>query len=216
MRGGKRESKSEPLVLSLREGVPAAKSLCSKRVGLEKALFQIEQVVKRARGGQKCSTEEEQVLTKLRYLLGEIEASEISPSQASASHTSPGQVSAPSHILPSQPSAAHHRSYGDTEGIAGPTSMSDFIQRTEENLAIDDAENPLQLLARASYIQAPRSSPSPLHSRAGIYGSPRETDESATLETFFTSAQVSLDVGDEIDPISLGLVTEEEAEKLFS
>ncbi|KND91905.1 hypothetical protein TOPH_03438, partial [Tolypocladium ophioglossoides CBS 100239] len=131
---------------------------------------------------------------------------------------------------PSQASASQHRSYGDDDdesssggddgaGGANPASMPDFVQRTEESLAIDDAENPLQLLARASYIQPSRESrsrPSPQQTRRRGQQSAAQMGESVALEDFFTSARVNLDVGDDIDPISLGLVTEDEAEALFS
>ncbi len=184
------------------------RALDSKRVGLDKALYQIEQAVKRARGAQKHSADDVKVMTHLRDLLGDVDAAETSPSQASASQ---------------------RRSYGDTEEAsssgdddgednAGAASMNDFVHRTEESLAIDDAENPLQLLARASYIQPSsdsRSRPSP-QVRPGSHQSPGQADESAALEEFFTSTHVSLDVGDDIDPITLGLVTQEEAETLFS
>ncbi|KAK4093121.1 transcriptional regulator family: Fungal Specific TF [Purpureocillium lilacinum] len=184
------------------------KGIKNKRVGLDKALYQIEQAVKRARGAQKHSADDVKVMTHLRDLLGDVDAAETSPSQASASQ---------------------RRSYGDTEEAsssgdddgednAGAASMNDFVHRTEESLAIDDAENPLQLLARASYIQPSsdsRSRPSP-QVRPGSHQSPGQADESAALEEFFTSTHVSLDVGDDIDPITLGLVTQEEAETLFS
>lgn len=146
-------------------------------------------------------------MTQLRGLLGEIDASQTSPRPASASQ---------------------HRAYDDDDesstggedgvGDANPASLSDFVQRTEESLAIDDAENPLQLLARASYIQPSsesRSRPSP-QTRPRDQQFTGKTGESVSLEDFFTSARVNLDVGDDIDPISLGLVTEEEAVTLFS
>lgn len=98
-----------------------------------------------------------------------------------------------------------------------PVAMKDFIQRTEESLAIDDAENPLQLLARASYIQ-----PSP-DSRHGsspqvplmAVASPQQKSED-DIQAFFAPASVHLDVGEDVDPVSLGLVSDEEAESLFS
>lgn len=93
--------------------------------------------------------------------------------------------------------------------------MPEFIQRTQESLAIDDAENPLQLLARASYIQ-----PSP-DSRHG--NSPQQPLPVAALEqseeeiqTFFAPAQVHLDTGPDVDPVLLGLVSNEEAGNLFN
>ena len=93
----------------------------------------------------------------------------------------------------------------------------------ENNLAIDDAENPLQLLARASDLQL---SPKPTNGRAPVSNSnkkipvravaSRETlDDMAEVQSFFTSIRVTLDVGEDVDPVSLGLVTEDEADALF-
>lgn len=106
----------------------------------------------------------------------------------------------------------------DGEGEEDPSSMPDLIQRTEESLAIDDAENPLQLLARASYIQpSPESwhgySPQqiPLPANRGQGGEPEDE-----LQAFFAPACGKLDVGDDIDPVKLGLVTDEEAQSLVN
>ncbi|KAF5977884.1 hypothetical protein FCOIX_6216 [Fusarium coicis] len=105
--------------------------------------------------------------------------------------------------------------YSEEEEEQDPVAMPDFIQRTQQSLAIDDAENPLQLLARASYIQ-----PS-LESRHG--NSPIQAHTASTqgqtedeIQAFFAPAQVHLDVGPDVDPVSLGLVSEEEADKLFN
>ncbi|PHH70642.1 hypothetical protein CDD82_7003 [Ophiocordyceps australis] len=75
-----------------------------------------------------------------------------------------------------------------------------FVQSNDDGLGVDDAENPLELLARVSYIQ-------PLS---------KSMLESERQQDFFTSARVSLDIGNDIDPISLGLVTQAEADDLFS
>ncbi|KAI8311797.1 Satratoxin biosynthesis SC1 cluster transcription factor SAT9 [Colletotrichum sp. SAR11_59] len=95
----------------------------------------------------------------------------------------------------------------------------------EESLAIDDAENPLQLLARASNLQL---SPKPITGLSPKQPGPRvsrkkqqqqqqvdQPEEDPEMQSFFTSVRVNLDVGDDIDPITMGLVTEEEAESLF-
>ncbi|KAI8245598.1 Satratoxin biosynthesis SC1 cluster transcription factor SAT9 [Colletotrichum sp. SAR 10_99] len=95
----------------------------------------------------------------------------------------------------------------------------------EESLAIDDAENPLQLLARASNLQL---SPKPITGLSPKQPGPRvsrkkqqqqqqvdQPEEDLEMQSFFTSVRVNLDVGDDIDPITMGLVTEEEAESLF-
>ncbi|KAF4988049.1 hypothetical protein FGRMN_10005 [Fusarium graminum] len=105
--------------------------------------------------------------------------------------------------------------YSEEEEEHDTVAMPEFIQRTQQSLAIDDAENPLQLLARASYIQ-----PSP-ESRHG--NSPLQAHTASTtgqtedeIQAFFAPAQVHLDIGPNVDPVSLGLVSEDEADKLFN
>lgn len=82
---------------------------------------------------------------------------------------------------------------------------------------LDGAENPLQLLAHASDLSAaqnlqyalPGQSPLSIISRAD---SRRETD----LQAFFGPLVPKLDVGEDIDPISMGYVSHEEADLLFN
>lgn len=114
----------------------------------------------------------------------------------------------------------------------------------EENLALDDAENPLQLLARASDLQlspvgvrhVPKSPPMPLISsvppslpqevlvvdrRRADRDEGREFDaeldrREQSAKSFFVPARANLDVGDDLDPVELGLVTFDESESLFT
>lgn len=107
------------------------------------------------------------------------------------------------------------------------TSTPDLVQPNEETLAVDDAENPLQLLARASYFQPPeepRNPPPPAPAVASERARQQQQSamadklqETRDLQRFFASvAGVNLDVGEDVDPISLGLATAEEGEALFS
>lgn len=92
-----------------------------------------------------------------------------------------------------------------------------------ESLALDDAENPLQLLARASDLQL---SPNDVRDIATwpSLATPHPTAESqVSLEsnaiaakTFFVPVRVSRDIGPDLDPVEVGLVTLPEAESLFS
>ncbi|OAA37862.1 Transcription factor [Metarhizium rileyi] len=179
------------------------KGIKNKRIGLEKALFQVEQAVKRARSGQQQTVEDDKVLTQIRALMGHLDGTECSLSRSSHYQVNgDGETS----------------SAAEEEDVTDQTSISDFAQQTEESLAIDDAENPLQLLARASYFQPSRdllSPSSPQHSRRKGATS-AEIIGAASLESFFTGAKVNLDACSDIDPIELGLVTEEEADSLFS
>lgn len=92
----------------------------------------------------------------------------------------------------------------------------------EESLAVDDAENPLQLLARASNLhlsptssEAAGSSNMASVSLQGMLNSTSGKDM-ADIERFFNSTQFSTDTEFDMDPINLGLLSEEEADTLFS
>ncbi|PYH44638.1 uncharacterized protein BP01DRAFT_298386 [Aspergillus saccharolyticus JOP 1030-1] len=92
-----------------------------------------------------------------------------------------------------------------------------------DRLSLDDAENPLQLLARASDLQL---SPSNMHigtksttatsQTPGIHKVNGKENTVTSARSFFIPTSVSLDIGPTVDPIELGLVTFVEAESLFS
>ncbi|KAL9572617.1 hypothetical protein ACKAV7_003450 [Fusarium commune] len=174
------------------------KGIKNKRTGLDKALYQIDQAVKRARSASQKNPEDDRILNHLQELLSNANTPEHATTRG-YSVSGDGDEDA----------------YSEEEEEQDPVAMPDFIQRTQQSLAIDDAENPLQLLARASYIQ-----PSP-ESRHG--NSPQQAHTASTqgqtedeIQAFFAPAQVHLDVGPDVDPVSLGLVSEEEADKLFN
>lgn len=87
---------------------------------------------------------------------------------------------------------------------------------TDDQQALDDAENPLQLLARASDLRltTPMSSDHMFTPSTSHKGS--ELDQQSDVHRFFLPIKASLDRGPSYDPIDLGLVTEEEAELLLS
>lgn len=93
--------------------------------------------------------------------------------------------------------------------------------KPEERLAVDDVENPLQLLARASNLHlSPESShgqsPGTAVSHHAASSVADDLDpEMRQVEFFFGTTNFNVDRGDDYDPIELGLVTEEEAEMLF-
>ncbi|EMT74589.1 hypothetical protein FOC4_g10000713 [Fusarium odoratissimum] len=158
----------------------------------------IDQAVKRARSASQKNPEDDRILNHLQELLSNANTPEHATTRG-YSVSGDGDEDA----------------YSEEEEEQDPVAMPDFIQRTQQSLAIDDAENPLQLLARASYIQ-----PSP-ESRHG--NSPQQAHTASTqgqtedeIQAFFAPAQVHLDVGHDVDPVSLGLVSEEEADKLFN
>ena len=81
---------------------------------------------------------------------------------------------------------------------------------------MDDAENPLQLLARASDLSAPPNQASYTINRSS-FSNTRNSNVGPDLElrAFFGPFRPSLDVGPDIDPIEMGLVTEDEANTFF-
>ncbi|KAK7398260.1 hypothetical protein QQX98_012373 [Neonectria punicea] len=184
---------------------------CDKRTGLDKALYQIDQAVKRARSAAEKNPDDNRVLAHLHGLLSGADADEASTAQDVYSGSLGTDADDDAF------SGEEDDDDQDQEPDQDPVAMKDFIQRTEDSLAIDDAENPLQLLARASYIQ-----PSP-DSRHGsspqvplmAMASPQQQSEDE-IQAFFAPASVHLDVGEDVDPVSLGLVSDEEAESLFS
>ncbi|KAH1489935.1 hypothetical protein KXX42_000736 [Aspergillus fumigatus] len=92
-----------------------------------------------------------------------------------------------------------------------------------DNLALDDAENPLQLLARASDLQfssaecrdAPILSTSS-GSQSSLRPNSSPNEDLPIARSFFVPVKAKLDLGPDMDPIELGLTTLHEAELLFS
>ena len=90
--------------------------------------------------------------------------------------------------------------------VAGPSS--------DDQLALEGVENPLQLLARASDLRIA----SPHNNSTATPGSQiHGSEQSAFLDVqrFFLPMKASLDQGPGLDPIDVGLVTMEEAETLL-
>ena len=91
---------------------------------------------------------------------------------------------------------------------------------TDESLSLDDAENPLQLLARASDLQLSptglRHTQPPLLAPPPILPPENSSFVDSGAKSFFVPAKAHLDVGPELDPVELGLVTYDESESLFS
>lgn len=168
--------------------------MSSKRKGLDKALHQIEQAVKRPRSDD--SDAAQKVISDLQSLLGQTrgQSTDHDGDDLSEDH-------APSH----------------SQGIPSPRDIN-----TDDHLSLDDAENPLQLLARASDLQL---SPAGVNE---VQKSPVSLSQSSTVppenrlldgldaKSFFVPVRASRDVGPDVDPIDMGVVTLYEAESLFS
>ena len=79
-------------------------------------------------------------------------------------------------------------------------------------LTLEDAENPLKLLARASELRPPK----PVHSGSFPHHNlPEHAQLIANRSWAFLSQRASLDVGPELDPIDIGLASESEAQRLL-
>ncbi|KAI9690450.1 MAG: hypothetical protein M1822_009413 [Bathelium mastoideum] len=72
---------------------------------------------------------------------------------------------------------------------------------------LDDAENPLQLLARASDLHVPSTKSQEQRSNL---------DDPQHLKWYFAPVQAKLDIGEDVDPVDLGLASLDEAETLFT
>lgn len=161
----------------------------SKRRGLDKAVHQIEQAVKRPDSGVE-SKDARKVVSDLQELLAKAQGQPLEKGSGSVSGA-----------------AARPRS---------PRSSRE--DSAEDNLALHDAENPLQLLARASDLQLPPQSPkSPvqLSSRSADIQDQRQPADLG-VNSFFVPVKDNLDIGPDLDPVDIGLATLDESEALFS
>jgi hypothetical protein len=154
---------------------------------LEKAIHQIEQAIKRPKVDASENEDAQRAMTALQELLSQAQ----------------GQLQNEDGF-----------SEAETRGLPSPHAA-------HESLTLDDAENPLQLLARASDLQLSPTgvrhipkSPMPLPEAPALFQSTLPAEPSA--KSFFVPARVNLDVGPDVDPVDLGLVTFDESESLFS
>ena len=165
--------------------------MLSKRTGLQQAIHKIEEAVKRSKAGDKHMSHQES--HRLAQLLDQSRAVNDQPeSDFSASDVAPTAAI---------PVATNGSSFGGS-----------FDGDEESDIALENAENPLQLLALASAF--PNSSPA-TESHAPTSVSVDKASYSDGLETFFKPIQTCLDNALELDPIELGLVAEDEAVVLF-
>lgn len=189
---------------------------------MEKALYQVEEALKRA-GPSVKGTDAERAIAELKAMLAAGGEAQLSASGESNKRPR----------LATTCSSEHHDSSSGEEESPGPSRshkgssidrrssvLSQRHVKPEERLAVDDAENPLQLLARASNLhlspdssqdQSPGAAAS-LHPASSVHD---DDPEMRQVENFFGTTHFNVDKGDDYDPIDLGLVTEEEADMLF-
>ncbi|KAH8902835.1 hypothetical protein BR93DRAFT_919389 [Coniochaeta sp. PMI_546] len=199
------------------------KGVKNKRTGLDKALYQVEEALRQV-SQNAHSIDATRAVSELKALL---QASSQGQQRSSAGVADRKRrhvtASADSHDQESSSETEDHvespQSENSARQISSPVSSS--RNPREESLAVDDAENPLQLLARASNLHL--SPPSSDHAASGATGSGsmqsilnHTNKDIAEIERFFNSTQFSLDTDADMDPINLGLLSEEEAEALFA
>ncbi|KAE8377699.1 Zn(II)2Cys6 transcription factor [Aspergillus bertholletiae] len=172
------------------------KGVKNKRKGLDKALHQIEQAIKRPKSDAPDSDAAQKIISNLQDLLNRTQG--IQP-------------------------------YSETDELSEDTDRPHIPHSphgvdTGDSLSLDDAENPLQLLARASDLQL---SPAEVRSAhrwhhpessqpAALAQNKNLEDDSSAAKLFFVPVKANLDLGPDMDPIELGLVTPDEAESLFA
>ncbi|KAJ5834235.1 hypothetical protein N7447_000261 [Penicillium robsamsonii] len=160
------------------------KGVKNKRKGLEKAIHQIEQAIKRPKVSPSSDDDAQRAISVLQDLLGQVQ----------------GQLTNNEN--------EHERGLSEVPDYPRMGSPRDI--HAEESLALVDAENPLQLLARASDLQlsptgvrrAPRPPMPPSEGPSFIQSTPLGEP---SAKSFFVPTRANLDIGPEVDPVELGL-----------
>ncbi|KAI8932749.1 hypothetical protein NX059_010239 [Plenodomus lindquistii] len=162
------------------------KGVKNKRSGLEKAIYQVEEAIKKRKSDVTTS---QSTLQHLQKLLSEAQGNDSG--------------SKSDDVVPSS-----------TETSPAPISAKDPVPHADDHLALEDAENPLQLLARASDLRI--ASPHTYDPTSPV-GRNNGSEQSAYLDVhhFFLPMKASLDQGPGLDPVDVGLVTMGEAEMLL-
>ncbi|KAL1839584.1 hypothetical protein VTJ49DRAFT_1327 [Mycothermus thermophilus] len=202
------------------------KGVKNKRTGLEKALHQVEQALRRSASGVEAT----KVVSELRALIGpgphgslQILGRDksITVATTAAAAPQPRRESRQSDVMLPDASSDGDSSGSEQDGMSIPQDSTPSQGHVgEESLAVDDAENPLQLLARASDLHvSPKAGVDHIAAEAAAHARARQGmpgDRISEVEKFFKLSQFTLDTGPDLDPISLGLLTPDEAETLFS
>jgi hypothetical protein len=172
-------------------------NLSSKRTGLEKAVYRIGQAIARskANGGE---LEDEQAALNLQHLL-----SSTAGLLPKIQEPQTPQLQAPASV------PTHH----DTTTTATAPSGYTTHGSRDNNYSLDDAENPLQLLASASGMAL---SPRPLPNAQPPTSYVAKDEQDKDLQTFFGPFSPNLDVSEDIDPIDMGYITSGETTALFN
>ncbi|KAK5212682.1 hypothetical protein LTR96_006727 [Exophiala xenobiotica] len=187
------------------------KGVKNKRTGLEKAIYQVEQALKRSKEGSAGLGLD--VEADLRHLISSPQASPLRR-QSSSNTPSTGN---PQPFVQSRANLF----IGKEDGASPTTHEVSPVAMGEkpDELALNNADNPLQLLAMASVLpgQSPSTNMSTSPAGALVHQATNESNlADADLQQFFGSLMSNLDNTSDLDPIELGLVTAEEADTLFT
>ncbi|EHL02080.1 hypothetical protein M7I_2035 [Glarea lozoyensis 74030] len=169
------QSGSECIVPEYRVG--RKKGIKNKRDGLEKAVYRIEQAIKKHKTNGSHSINDQ--MNQLQGLL-----------------------SSAQQLLPETQSEEQDE-YQRDDSSSSPQQNLTANEGGNDGFAVQDAENPLQLLARASDLSGSANAISLPITR------PLNKGDKA-LRSFFGPFRPSLDNEPDIDPIEMGLVTVEE------
>ena len=174
----------------------------SKRSGLEKAIHQVEQALKRSKGnGVTFDAEKDIDLRRMIQPSRQHELEEVG--------------------LRNGYEQSRHADY-TTPLTTAATIFDDsaLLDQTEkpDDLALNNADNPLQLLALASSMpsRSPNSVIDPSPAAAASTSDASDNVDDAVLQLFFSGLTSVLDNLPKYDPVELGLVTTDEAERLFN
>jgi hypothetical protein len=188
------------------------KGVKNKRSGLEKAIHQVEQALKRSKGSHVVVDGDKDI--DLRQLLasGGDQTTEDPPNlkrrrssafDQPALPTALGLVGGGSH-QPQTVMSDFVRPRTPSKATSSGVQVVDQPEKPDE-LALDNADNPLQLLAMASSMPTQSPSTAITPSPAGAGQTPGE-HEDAELQQYFGSLMPILDNTRDLDPIEIGLV----------
>lgn len=196
-------------------------SRLSKRTGLDKAVHRIEQALERsqANGG---NLEDEQAALHLQQLLSKTQSLLPSLSRNAVSGDTMQGVQVQAHSA-SPHSQGHFSNFSREHMGSSLTCNAHSAQGGgDDGYALEDAENPLQLLARASNLPIPpRNMPAAPDNLSPVaapnhVGHKGDHGDNQDLRAFFGPLSPNLDTGEDIDPIDMGYVTPSETDVLFT
>lgn len=179
-------------------------------------MYRIGQAIARtkANGGE---LEDEQAAVNLQHLLsstaGLLPRSTISQEPAQNPQMQ-ASTSMPTHHVINVTSSPGYPTQNNVTASPGYPP-----HRNHNNYSVDDAENPLQLLASASDMAVspqPLANTQPPASSGPFYTAAAKEDEDKDLQTFFGPLSPNLDVSEDIDPIDMGYITSGETVALFN